>query len=373
MSIKFKGTPEQIALAKAISSSNLQVAQAAKEIFAGFAQETIQKLILQAGVANMIYSDSPFDEDDVPTYPVDLFADAGKGYLTTWSQTYAGGMPTSRTWGTKEMYFDTYDIQGAFALDKKYLRKARLDVLAKHIERMGQEILYKQELNAFVVLLTALVQARQSSGADHIITSAGESNFVLADLSSLITLSKRINAAWTGGTPTTSSARGLTDLLVSPEIMEQVRAFAFNPLNTKAPGGGAVSGSDTGIPLDDITRREIFTNVGMSEIYGINLVELYELGTSRTYNTLFDQLVGSATVAHGGTTFVDADDEILIGLDLTRNAFVRPVARNAETGGTFTMLPDDQFPARANTVGWYGGLQEGRICVDARAVMGLVV
>jgi len=60
-------------------------------------------------------------------------------------------------------------------------------------------------------------------------------------------------------------------------------------------------------------------------------------------------------------------------LDLTKDAFVRPVARQAESGGTFTALPDDQFAARAEKIGFYGFLEEGRVCVDSRAVHGVVI
>lgn len=367
MRIFLKGTPEQSALIKALGHKNTEISRAASEILGAFAQQVVSKVILQAGVANRIFIDLPYNEDDAPTFPIDLYADADKQYLTTWSQTVGGGIPTSRQWGEKEMYFDTYRIDGAFAFDKKYVRKSRFDVVSLAIERMGQEVLYKQELNAFAVLLTALAEAR-TNGADHVISAAG-SDFVLADLSALITLSKRINSAWTGGTPAMGSARGLTDLIVSPEIMEDVRAFAFNPINTKAPDGSAITSSDTGIPLDDITRREIFKNVGMSEIYGVNLIEMHEfgVGANRLYNYLFDQAAGS------GITFNSATEEILVGLDLSGNAFVRPVATNSDSGDTFTVLPDDQFPARSDTIGWYGRMEEGRVVTDARKLMGIIV
>jgi len=71
--------------------------------------------------------------------------------------------------------------------------------------------------------------------------------------------------------------------------------------------------------------------------------------------------------------FNPSNDEILVGLDLSKDAFVRPVARNSESGGTFTALPDDQFVARQDKVGFYGSLEEGRVCLDGRAVAGLIV
>ncbi len=60
----------------------------------------------------------------------------------------------------------------------------------------------------------------------------------------------------------------------------------------------------------------------------------------------------------------------MVGVDRSVEAFVRPVARNSDTGGTFTALPDDQYALRQDKVGFYGGLEEGRVLLDARAIVG---
>ena len=59
-------------------------------------------------------------------------------------------------------------------------------------------------------------------------------------------------------------------------------------------------------------------------------------------------------------------------LIVSTDAFVRPVARNSETGATFTALPDDQYATRQDKIGFYGGIEEGRVLLDARAIVGLV-
>ena len=44
--------------------------------------------------------------------------------------------------------------------------------------------------------------------------------------------------------------------------------------------------------------------------------------------------------------------------------------------GTFTALPDEQFNmygSRVEKTGFYGFLDEGRICIDARAIAGLLL
>ena len=106
----------------------------------------------------------------------------------------------------------------------------------------------------------------------------------------------------------------------------------------------------------------------MSEIYGVVLHELNELGITKKYNNLFDVFYGGSTPAFNAGT-----DEVVIGLDLSREAFIRPVAQQAESGGTFTALPDDQFLSRQEKTGFYGFVEEGRVCLDSRAVCGIIV
>jgi hypothetical protein len=312
---------------------------------------------MQAGTASAVYSDLAYDEDDNPSIPLDLWVGEGEGYTTVWSQNVAGGLPTSNVEGFSELKVATYRLDSAVSMLKRYVRRGRLDVVSKAVERMTNEVLVKQERNAWAVVLRALAEA-QSNGADHIERITGGA-LTLGGLNSLITLVKRINTSYAGGT--TDSSYGLTDLFVSPEIKGDIRAFAYNQ----------VTNTSTDLPAG--VREEIYRNAGAQEIYGIAIHELVEFGVGKKYNTLFNSFYGGT---NGGSPDFDAGnsgDEILVGLDLTKDAFVRPVARNSETGGTFTALPDDQFVTRADKVGFYGSLEEGRVCLDGRAVAGLIV
>jgi hypothetical protein len=190
-----------------------------------------------------------------------------------------------------------------------------------------------------------------------------------------MTLNKRINESFAAGTPDTAYSNGVTDLYVSPEIKEQIRAFAYQPMNTRH---GKLSGTDgaTAVPLPDNVRTEIYNSAGTQEIYGVNIVELNELGIGKKYNVLWDSFDSGAVApdgsggAHG---FVVASDELVVGIDNSKGAFIRALAQNADSGSTFTAEPDDQFAQRAEKIGFYGSLEEGRVCIDGRAVVGLVV
>ena len=380
MKIKLKNTPEQVELIKALGSKNRLVAAEASEAFAAFLGPVIQRVIQQAGTASAIYTDAPFDENDSPSYPLDLYYnELANGYVSVWSQTLAGGLPSAQdVSAVQEVKIATYRLDSAVSINKRYARQARLDVIAKLVERMSQEVLVKQERNAWAVLLKALGEASttpQGGSALKHYTEAGTlTEFKLDDLNKLMTRVKRINESWAGGTPADPYSTGLTDLYVSPEIKEKIRAFAYNPLNTvggvRTTGGGSDTSTDSSIALPDGMREDIYRNAGMQEIYGVNIVELIELGLGKKYNILFDNYI---TTIPTGATFNPSTHQILVGVDNSKGAMIRPVATNSEVGSTFTVQPDDQFLQRTDKTGFYGSMEEGRICIDARALSGIIV
>jgi hypothetical protein len=253
-------------------------------------------------------------------------------------------------------------------MDKRYVRRARLDVVAAGLERMANEILVKQERNAWAVILKLLAEA-DTQGQKHIINAATAGTFQLDDMNKVWTLVRRLNAAYTGGTPQALQSRGLTDIYVSPEIKEDIRAFAYQPMNTRS--GAVASTGATSVALPDSVREDIYRAAGTNEIFGVTIHELLELGVGRKYNDLFGTFAGSTQ--YGGSAFAPATEELIVGIDASRNAFLRPVAIQSETRGQVRVLPDDQFLARSQKVGFYSYVEEGRVAVDARAAVGLIV
>lgn len=374
MKIKFEKTPEQVELVKAMASSNKVDALEAQDAFAAFISPVIQEVLLQAGTAAAIYEDMSYNEDDSPSIPVDLYYGETEGTFAVWQQTVAGGLPTQQIGTFQEIKVSTYPLDSAISFDKRYVRKCRLDVIARGLERLSNDVLIKQERNAWYVVLKMLADAA-TLGRDHVFRAASAGDFQVDDINKALTLLKRLNAAYNGTTPVGNEGRGLTDLYVSPEIMEQVRGFAYNPVNVKqAPG---VVGGNDAIPLTDSVRDRIFSAGGMADIWGVSLHELLELGVGRKYNTLFDEIAGTKNFAKadgtGSAAFNGSNSQILVGIDRSRRSFIRTLAVNAETGGSFTLKPDDQFLARSGKVGFYGGLEEGRVGLDAKAVAGIIV
>jgi hypothetical protein len=364
MRLKLNSTPEQIELIKAMASKDSAVATAAQEAFAALASKVVMEVIGQAGTASMIYRDMEYAADENPSIPLDLFYDQAAGYVSVWSQALNGGLASNSIEGVADMKLSTYRLDSAINIAKKYIRKSRLNVVAKGLERLSQELLLKQERNAWNVILKALGEA-STNNVKHTITSATESVFIPQDLNRLQTLMKRMNMSFANGTPDNKGNSKVTDLFVSYEITEAIRGYAYNPVNS-------VGSQSTGpVTLPEGARSEIWRAGGTPSLWGITIHELAELGISRKYNTLFTQYATSS-IGHGGD-FATADDELLLGFDLVNDAFIRPIAVDADSGSTVVAEVDDQYVKRADKVGWFVSLEEGRVCIDARKCVGLVV
>jgi hypothetical protein len=370
MRIKFNKTPEQVELVKAMASSNKIESAEAQEAFAAFIAPVVQEVLEQAGTASLIYEDMTYDEDDSPSIPLDLYHGETDGHISVWSQTVGGGLPTNFVAGMQEIKVSTYSLNSAISFEKRNIRRSRLDVVARGLERMANEVLVKQERNAWAVILKVLADA-ETQGQKHILRATAADNFQLDDVNRLFTLIRRLNAAYTGGTPVLTQSRGLTDLFVSPEIMQEVRSFVYQPMNTRPGYEGTDEDTSVGIALPDEMRSNIYRNAGAGEVFGVTLHELLELGVDRKYNDLFKFFADSTSYAGG--VFNDATEEIVVGIDMARRSYIRPVATYEETGGTLQVLPDDQFVARSRKVGFYGELNEGRVCLDQKSTIGLIV
>jgi hypothetical protein len=233
---------------------------------------------------------------------------------------------------------------------------------------MAQEMLRKQERNAWIIALKALGEA-STNGLKHTIAATTESVLQVDDFNRALTRAKRINTAWDGSsTPDQMYSRGATDWFLSPEMMEQIRGFAYQPMNTR---GVPDSQESTAVPLPDSVREKFFQASGVPEIYGISLHEMLEFGVDQRYNALFASFA-SGNIAPGGDAFVASTDEVIIGVDVTRDALIRPIETNGD-GVSVTAEVDDQWSKRSGKLGFFVGLEEGRIVVDSRALSGLIV
>ena len=218
MKITIKNTEDQLALVRAMGSNNREEAYEAQAAVAELLGPVVTEVINNAVTVGNLFTTLTYQADDNPSLPLDLFHDVtDEDYVQVYSQQVAGGLPYNQVFPAhNELKFSTYTLDSALAFDRKYAKKARVDVVSKTFTRMAQEVMLKQERTAFNVLASALVGGNSLTAAagDHIISAAGTS-LVLDDLNNLITKSKRINSSFVGGTPVGGSKAGVTDLLVS--------------------------------------------------------------------------------------------------------------------------------------------------------------
>lgn len=368
--IEIKRTPEQVALVTQIGSRNKLESMAAQEAIAAFIGEVILSVVEAAPVISNLYTSKGFAEGTAPTLPLDVMFDIkDAGYLQVWTQTIAGGLPTNFVHGLDELMISTYNLDSAVSMSKKYARNARLDVVAAVMERLAQEILVKQEVNGASILLKASADARlQGTTTPQIIKTASANVFNLVDLNRLITLAARARPSWVGSTPV--GGNSITDIVGSPEFMEQIRSIAYQPVNTR--NGGELSSGASSIAAPDEVRNAVWKTAGVPSFFGINLTQVFNYGVGRSYNSLFGNFIGS-TQFDGSNTFTASSDEVITALNLTSpNVLVRLVQESAG-GGRLEVLPDDSFPARADKVGWSASVNEGRVMLDQRAVVSAVM
>ncbi len=365
MNIKFKGTEDQYALASAMSSRNKVEATNALEIFAALAGPIVSQVLDQADVTSSLYRTEVFSENEPREIDVDELAGKGQNFIRVWSQSIAGGLSTSLVPGGETITWSPYTLNSAVSWLKRLARSRRgLSIIERALKRMAQEILVYQNLNRINPILTAAAQA-STNGVINVLAPTTASVFQINDLNNMMIRMRRLNGSWlNGGTPEISQGK-LTDIFVSPEVAGQIRSMSYQGQNTR---GVPNSDESTVLGLPDSTREKILAGGGLPELFNVTIHELNELGpVNGAWNVLFD-----AAYSGSSPTYDAATQDLVIGIDLTRDAFVRPVIAE-EGAGAVRVFPDDQFVDRSKKVGVYSELEESSVVLDSRGIVALVV
>ena len=370
MKITLKNTPEQIELVKAMASRNKSVAYEAQTALAEFIGPVLAEVVNNAPALSNLFTTLQYNADDNPSIPLDLYFDVkDEDYVQVFTQSRAGGLPTSEVHPTSsELKITTYSLDSAVSFDRRYAAKSRMDVVAKTMTRVAQEILLKQNTISANVVLKAVGEQTSTNSLTHLFKGGSSTGLTLADLNHLITRNKRINTSFMGGTPDQANARGITDLIVPPEITESLRAIAYNAITSN-------------VANQEFLAQEAYSNggTGTPTFYGINIMELNEFGGKGTAGK-FDKIFGAQTAktyldkdGSNGEAFDSTTDMICLGIDRSRESLVRPVAVDAENGAEFNLIADDQYSIRQSKIGYFGSLEEGRVVLDNRALGGVIV
>jgi len=375
MEIKIKNTADQVELIKAMASKDPNTRYEARAAVAELVGPVISEVINNAPTLSNFYKRMPFSEFDNPSIPLDLFHDiTDDAFIQIHSQTQAGGLSTNEMHlGSDELKFKSYPLDSAWSFNKRYAKQARLDVVSAIFTRMAQEFLLLQEKTSVNQWCGALVTAASkingtSTAGNHVLAANVAGTISIHDFNRLLTRSKRIWSNYSTGTPVGGSRFGITDLIMSPEMTQEIRAMAYNPVNTTAVPN---TDESTAIPATDEMRNQIMKSAGYPSIFDVNIIELLEMGINQRYNKIFSEI----NALEGSTvSFTQATDEILLGIDRSKtNALIRPVIMDEDASADVSVSPDDQFVDRSKKIGYYASMNEARIVLENRALTGLVV
>lgn len=360
-------------LLKAFASKDSNVSKHAQETLAALMTTPMSVAVEQASLTSLIYGE-PIRytrADGPPSIPLDIYFGLPEGYFQVWSNGSPGGLATNHISGEDEFRFSPISLDSAVSWLIDYAESGAVNTVTRGIQRMLQEVLVKRNYYGWEVLLTSIGKAVYG-GQRNVIASTAKTQgatrkFQLDDVSRMITKLQRLNASWVGGTPIgNESARGLTDLFVSPEAMEEVRRFVYNPMNTTAIPD---TNESTALGLPDGIRTDIYNNGGAASLFGIRLHTLWELGVGGAYTNLLDSVY---TPAGSDATFNAGSEDVVIGVNLRANAFARVVMEDEENGDIFNLEVDDQFTRRSKRFGYFGGVTDGYMVGNDRAAIALV-
>ena len=88
------------------------------------------------------------------------------------------------------------------------------------------------------------------------------------------------------------------------------------------------------------------------------------MGLGQKFNKVFDAVSNDLADNSG--------EELMLGLDRSMDSLMKFFALDAESGTEMSLLADDQYSVRQQKIGYYGSLEEGRVCLDDRALFGMI-
>lgn len=290
----------------------------------------LNSAILAGDILGNIFEVDNLRPGATPEYPLDLLNPGMERDFVAYTIPRHGRIPERQPEGDY-LSITTYSVGNSIDWLLKYARDARWNIVGRCLE----------------VFEAGFTKKMNDDGWQTIISAGVDRNIVVYDgdaqagqftkrLVSLMQTTMRRN----GGGNSTSMNRGrLTDVYMSPENMEDIRNWGVDQ-------------------VDEITRREIFTNDGrITRIYRTNLHDLDELGESQEYQNFFTQTL-AATLASG-------DVELVVGLDLERrDAFIMPVREPMS-------VYRDPALHRSQKDGYYGWAEVGfGVLSNRRVILG---
>lgn len=309
---------------------------AAQRAFAAELAIPIRKAVFDESTVDGIFERDVLAPGATPNYPMDFVTPGDEDEFVAWTLPKTGRVPDRHVEGD-ELWVPTFRVANAISWDIRYMRQARFDVVARALEVYRAGYVRKNNSDAWRTILAA------ADDRGMIVTASGESPFTgNATMTSppapgVFTkeLLARAQTAMTRGAGGNGNAGKLTDVYLSMEAMEDIRAWGTTQ-------------------VDEFTRREILkaSDSQLSSIYGVALHPMTEFGESQEYQSYLADTLSATLPTH--------TLEWAVGLDLsTMDSFVNPVMQDLETF-------EDPALYREQRMGVFGWLEHGYAILDAR-------
>lgn len=310
------------------SSSDRAVAEKARGMYAQALQEPLRESVLAGQIYNNIFSIERYGYGAKPMYQLDWIVPGTEGDYVAYTIPAQGEMPRKIV-SSDYIEVPTYEIGASIDWNRRMAQVAGPQFLRKAQTRLEQMLTKKLNDDCFHTLLMAIVDR-----GIVVYDAAAAANQFTKRLVSVGNLVMRRNA---GGNSVTNN-RKLTDIYMSLEAHEDVRNWGID------------------IVPDTVRTRIYDSPDGLRDIFGTNLMPLFELGVGQEYQDYYTTTLGGTLPA--------GDSEIMIGLDLSANdSFVMPLIEEA------TVEFDDE---RRNRIqGFWTTMIFGVGVLDARRSLGL--
>lgn len=329
------------ALRRAASSDTAE-RNAAQRLFAQELTFPLRQGIFDRDNLGDVYEKQVLEPGAQANYPLDFVKPGFEDDFVAFTMPKQGRIPERHVEGD-ELWVPTFRIANAIDWDIEYARNARFDVIMRAIRVYEAGYVRKINSDGWRTILAA------ADGRSLEVTAGGAAPFTGATVVPTAAagqftkeLVSRMRTAMTRGAGGNGNAGRLTDLYISMEAMEDIRAWDIDD-------------------IDEFTRREIFVNreYGLASVYGVILHEMTEFGEGQEYQTFLSTTLNRSLPEVDAT----ARKEWCVGLDLsTMDSFVMPIRQELETY-------DDPGLYRQARMGIYGWQIHGFACLDPRRVI----
>jgi len=332
MSAIERPSDEFITLLRKSGDHDVNVAHAAQREFAKALETPLRKGVLTGNILGNIFETINVEPGASTEYPLDLISPGLEGEHVAYTNPGHGRIP-ERAVESDYVQIPTYSITSSIDYLLRYAREARWDIATRAMQVMEAGFVKKMNDDGWQTILAA--------GTDrNILVYDGDATAGMFS-KRVVSLMQTVMRRNAGGNTGSSNRGRLTDLYVSPEALEDVRNWGFDQ-------------------IPDSVRANIYNAAGegpVTNIFGVNLHDLDELGEGQQYQTFFTSSTGLAGAVQ------TADTELIVGLDQsTKDSFIMPMKEGIQ-------VFEDPAMHRLQRTGWYGWAELGFGVLDNRRVI----